>query len=210
MKERIWSVYTELIQLYGRVPGVLVLKLVYAATFWINILPTKYGISTTLSPRAMITGQSVKFTNHCLLDFGEYIHTHKDGDNSMESRMIKALALRPTRNIQGGHYLLNIQTRRVITRFMWNALPLPTCIHKLVQRLAWRSPLIWKFLMDFSMRSSRPNQIKKRLTRTTYLDNMMKIVTTMMTMATEAGTMANTPRKSLPISTPMTMKKRSS
>ena len=55
MKERIWSVYTELIRLYGRVPGVLVHKIVYAVPLWINSFPIEDGISSTLNPRDMIT-----------------------------------------------------------------------------------------------------------------------------------------------------------
>ena len=103
MKERIWSVYTESIRVYGRFPGVLVRELVYSVTLWINSLPAEDGVSSTLIPQAIITGQSVKFTNHFLLNFVEYVHTHEDGDNSMESWTLKALALLPTSNIQGGH-----------------------------------------------------------------------------------------------------------
>ena len=33
MKERVWSVYMELIRIYDRIPGVLVRDLLYAVTF---------------------------------------------------------------------------------------------------------------------------------------------------------------------------------
>ena len=36
MKEHIWSVYTELIQAYGSVPGELLRELIYAVTLWLN------------------------------------------------------------------------------------------------------------------------------------------------------------------------------
>ena len=107
--------YTELIQVYSRIPGVIVSKLVYAVTFWLNSFPAKDGISDTLMPRAMITGQSVEFTKHRLLDFGEYIHTHEDEDNSMQSRTLEALALLPTGNSQNSHCLFNLYTVLVIT-----------------------------------------------------------------------------------------------
>ena len=64
IKERIWYVYTELILVYVRVPRVLVRKLVYAITFWPNSFPVKYGISATMRPQAIITGQSIEFNNH--------------------------------------------------------------------------------------------------------------------------------------------------
>ena len=64
----------------------------------------------------------------------------------MESQTPKALALRPTRNSQGGHNIHKIRTGHVITRFMWTTLPLPTCIRKLVQRLARQSTVALEVL----------------------------------------------------------------
>ena len=134
MKERIWSVYTEIIQVYSHIPGVLVQKLVYDLMFWLNSLPAEDGVSDILSPHAMITGQSIKFTKHFLLNFGEYVHTHEDKDNSLDSLTLEALDIRPTGNIQGGYYFLNLHTSCVITRFTWTALLPHTRICKLVRR----------------------------------------------------------------------------
>ena len=72
--------YMELIQVYGRIPAALVPEIVYTVMFWLNSFPDKDGIFATLSPRDMITGQSVSFTNHLLLEFGYYIHTNEDRD----------------------------------------------------------------------------------------------------------------------------------
>ena len=88
-----------------------------------------------LSACTMMTDQSVKFTKHCLVEFREYVHTHEEDDNSMESRTLEALALRPTRNSQGCQYFLNLHTGRVITRFTWTVLLLPNHICKLIRRL---------------------------------------------------------------------------
>ena len=94
-----------------------------------------------LIPRAIITGQSVEFTKHYLLKFGEYVYTHEGRDNSMEFRLLKALGIIPTGNIQWGHYFLNLHTGHAIIRFTWTALQLPISIRKLVRRLARRSPI---------------------------------------------------------------------
>ena len=64
----------------------------------------------------------------------------------MESQTLEALALRPTGNIQGGHYFLNLHTGRVITHFTWTMLPLPSFIRNLVRRLAGRSPIALEVL----------------------------------------------------------------
>ena len=83
MKEWILSMYTELIRVYFHVAGVIVRKLVYTVAFCLNSFSTKEFLYTTLRPLVMITGQFVEFTKHFLLEFGEYVHTHEDGDNSM-------------------------------------------------------------------------------------------------------------------------------
>ena len=69
MKERILSVCTELIRVYGRIPGGLVCKLVYDVTFCLSSFPAKYGISDTLSSQDMINSQSVEFKKHGLIEF---------------------------------------------------------------------------------------------------------------------------------------------
>jgi len=84
IKERVRSIYNELKRHFTKVPGVLIREMVYATTFWLNSFPAADGISDTLSPRAMLTGTKLHFSRHCLLEFGEYVHTHEDGDNSME------------------------------------------------------------------------------------------------------------------------------
>ena len=145
-EERIRSVYKELIQVYGRVPGVIVRELVYAMAFWLIRFPDEYGISATLIPRAIITGQYVEFTKNCLLDFGEYSHTHEYGENAMEYRTLEALALCPIGDIQGGNLFLKLHIGRVIPRFTWTALPLPNRIRKLVRRLAQLPPIALEVL----------------------------------------------------------------
>ena len=103
MNEHIQLVYTDLIRVYVSIPGVLVCKIVYAVTLCLKSFPAKNGVSATLSLQAIITGQSVMFSKHCLLELREYTHNHKYRDNSMESWTLEALALRPTGNNQGRH-----------------------------------------------------------------------------------------------------------
>ena len=64
----------------------------------------------------------------------------------MESQTLEAMALRPTGNIQGSHYFLNLHTGCIITRFTWTALPLPTRIHKLVRRIGKKHPIALEVL----------------------------------------------------------------
>ena len=53
-KERIWSVYKDMIQVYCRVLDFLMRKLVYDMMFWLGSFPVMDDISATISARAMI------------------------------------------------------------------------------------------------------------------------------------------------------------
>ena len=61
-------------------------------------------------------GGKIDYNKHCKYEFGEYVQTHEEHDNSMATRTIGALALRPNGNLQGGHLFLSLSTGRVIDR----------------------------------------------------------------------------------------------
>jgi hypothetical protein len=64
---------------------------------------------------------------NCRLPFGAYAQVHDDlgVTNSMLARTTGVLNLGPTRNIQGTHKFLSLQTREVIVRRKWTELPVP-------------------------------------------------------------------------------------
>ena len=114
--------------------------MVYASNFRLNCFPVKTGVSDVLSPRAIITGASIDFHNHCQLEFGSYVQTHEDHDNSMASRTVGAIALGPTGNTQGGYYFFSLSTGRVINRNHWTTLPMPNDVISRVHVMARRNP----------------------------------------------------------------------
>jgi hypothetical protein len=84
----------------------MIIELIYACTFWLNSFPAKGGVSKTLSPRSIVTGQSIDYRKHCQLEYGDYVQTHEIHNNSLTSRTTGAIALRPTGNAQGGYYFI--------------------------------------------------------------------------------------------------------
>ena len=82
--------------------------------------------------------QKDSFRNHCKYSFGDYVQTHEPHDNSMASRTIGALALRPTGNIQGNFYFCSLSTGRVINRHAATALPMSAKVIGRVHRQARR------------------------------------------------------------------------
>ena len=64
------------------------------------------------------------------------MQTHEEHDNSMTSRTVGALVLRPTGNAQGGFYFLSLSTGRVLSRLRATGLPMPDHVVDQVHRMA--------------------------------------------------------------------------
>ena len=134
VKERTQAIYCTLP--FQKMPRRLIIEMVYAANYWLNMFPRQGGISKTLSPRALLTGQTWSYTTHCKLEFGDYVQTHEEHDNSMATRTIGAIALRPTGNTQGGYFFFSLSTGRVLNRGRWTSLPMPNEVIDRVHRMA--------------------------------------------------------------------------
>ena len=123
LKERIRSVYNTLP--FTSMPPRMMIELVYYCNFWLNSFPTEEGISKSLSPRTIVTGNHINYSKHCRIEFGEYVQTHEEHDNTMLPRTIGAIALRPTGNAQGSYLFFSLSSGRIIIRNRWTALPTP-------------------------------------------------------------------------------------
>ena len=103
IKERARGIYNTLVAVgIKKLPGRLVVELIYTVVFWLNTFHPSPSIVPNMSPRAIITGQTIDFNKHCKYEFGEYVHTHEQHTNNMTPRTVGALALRPTGNQQEG------------------------------------------------------------------------------------------------------------
>ena len=115
--------------------GRLVAEMVYAAVFWLNTFYPGQTLSN-MSPRSIVTGLSVDFNKHCKHEFGTYVQTYEDTDNTMRARTMGALALRPTGNSQGGHFYLSLTTGRRLNQLHAAELSMPKDVITQVHRLA--------------------------------------------------------------------------
>ena len=136
VKERTRSTYNTLP--FRKMPARMVAEMVKASVFWLNAFPHELGISKTESPRTIITGQQIDFNTHCKYEFGEYVQTHEQHDNTMATRTVGALALRPTGNAQGGHYFFSLSTGRILNRAHATQLPMPAEVIDRIHVLARR------------------------------------------------------------------------
>ena len=139
VKERVRGAQTTLP--FPKLPGRMTVELVASCIFWLNVFPKIAGVSATLSPRTIITGNELDYKKHCTLQFGEYVHTHEKGTNSTAiPRSIGAIAMRPTGNAQGGFWFYSLKTGRRINRRRCTPMPMPDEAIDRINTLARRDP----------------------------------------------------------------------
>ena len=134
LKERTRGIYCTLP--FRKIPRRLIIKILYTANYWLNMFLHKGGISQTMRPRTLLTGLTMNYNRHCRLEFGEYVQTHEEHDNSLNPHTIGALALRPTGNVQGGYFFFSLTTGKVINQMRWTQLPMPKEVVERVERMA--------------------------------------------------------------------------
>ena len=134
LKERARAIYCTLS--FRKVPRCLIIEMLYAANYWLNMFPCKGGISQTISPCTLLTGLTMNYHRHCRLEFGEYVQTHEEHDNSLNPRTIGALALHPAGNVQGGYFFLSLTTGKVINCMRWTRIPMPKEVIDRVESMA--------------------------------------------------------------------------
>ena len=83
---------------FDRLLPIIVIEMVYAAVFWCNMFALKGDISKTQSPSEIMRNQKLNFNSHCRVEFGEYVQTHKEHDNIMQSCTNGTIATRPSNN----------------------------------------------------------------------------------------------------------------
>ena len=121
---------------FKRLTRNMVMELAKAVVYWLNSVPSNTGVSPTMSPRTIIMGQLLDYHKHCRYEFGEYVQTHEEHDNSLLSRTVGAIALRPTGNQQGGYFFMSLHTGRIINWLHATKLLMPSEVIIRVEQLA--------------------------------------------------------------------------
>jgi hypothetical protein len=71
VKERFRALWHSLP--FKMMPKLMIIHGIYNCVKWLNTFPPKGGISTTYSPRTIITGRPINYKNHCDIPFGSYV-----------------------------------------------------------------------------------------------------------------------------------------
>ena len=93
-----------------------------------------------MSPRTIMTGKTIDYNVHFKYEFGQYIQTREEYDNTMQTHTVGSNALRPIGNVQGGNFYLSLVTDRILNRINVTPLPISQEIIDRVHSLARDNP----------------------------------------------------------------------
>jgi hypothetical protein len=95
---------------FKKVPHIMLAHMGYFTISWINSFPSKGGLSSSVTPRTIITGLITDFNTHCPLELKTYIQTHEAHGNNMSPKNIGAICLGPRGSIKGGYNFMILST----------------------------------------------------------------------------------------------------
>jgi hypothetical protein len=83
------------------IPKIMTVHIVLNVVRLLNFFPTKGGVSETLSPKTIMSGESLDYKKHLSLQIGQYCQVHEDKNprNSQLARTKGAISLGPSGNL---------------------------------------------------------------------------------------------------------------
>jgi hypothetical protein len=87
--------------------------------------PTKGGVSDTLSPKTIVSGETLDYKKHLSLQLGQYCQVHEEENprNSQIARTKGAISLGPSSNLQGGLKFMALNSGKKIVCHSWDVIP---------------------------------------------------------------------------------------
>jgi hypothetical protein len=89
---------------FERIPKLMMIHIVLNVVKLLNLFSTKGGVSGNLSPKTIMSGETLDFKKHLSLQIGQYcqVHDEETPRNSQIARTKGAISLGPGGNLQDG------------------------------------------------------------------------------------------------------------
>ena len=84
----------------------------------LNGLPSKYGVSDTLSPSTIMEGRPNVDMGQKMIAFGSYVMGYIGTTNKMKRICVPEIALKASNN-SGGYYFMNTFTGKLMHSYNW-------------------------------------------------------------------------------------------
>ena len=101
-----------------------------------NFFPVKGGVLSILSPRQLIEQRNLEFNKDFGIPFGSYVEAAKKTTNTAKARTRSSIYLGVSKNIQGGHEVMALDTGYPISAQKVTKLPVSDVVIKRVEELA--------------------------------------------------------------------------
>jgi hypothetical protein len=128
VKEWSWAAHHSLP--FQCIPKLLMIHIVLNAVKMLNFFPMKGGISHSLSWKTIMSGETLGYKKHWSLQVGQYCVVHEEDTphSSQHPRTKGAILLGPSGNLQGGYMFMAMNTRKKITQWSWDVIPMPDTV----------------------------------------------------------------------------------
>jgi hypothetical protein len=127
---------------FNKIPKLLIIYIVFYAVQLLNHFPAKGGVSATISPKTIMSGETLHYKKHLSLQIGQYCQVHEEDAprNSQLPRTKGAICLGPSGNVQGGYKFMSLNSMKKIVRRSWDAIPMPDTVIARVNELGRDEP----------------------------------------------------------------------
>jgi hypothetical protein len=103
---------------------------------------TKVGVSDTLSPKTIMSGETLDYKKHLSLQIGQYCQVHEENNprNSQIAWTNGAIYLGPSGNLQGGFKFFALNNGKKILHRSWDVMSMPDLVIARVSALGIDQP----------------------------------------------------------------------
>ena len=115
---------------FQRIPKLLTIHIVFQTVKLLYFFPTKGGISDTLSPKTIMSGEILNYKKRLSLQIGKYCQVHEEDAprNSQNPRKKGTISLGPSGNLHGGFKFMALNTGKKIIRRSWDVILIPDTV----------------------------------------------------------------------------------
>ena len=103
---------------------------------------TTDGISTTISPRAIMTGKTLNYKRCRAITFGQYFQTKEEDTPCNIRRPLTRddICMDPSENNQGGFKFMTLISTKKLVKQNWDTIPMPDTVIALVNTIIQGQP----------------------------------------------------------------------
>jgi hypothetical protein len=115
---------------FEQIPKIMTVHIVLNLVKLLISPPTKGGVSETMVPKTIMSGETLDYKKHLSLQIGQYNQVHEE-DNHCNNQLAHtkgAISLGPSGNLQGGFKFMALNTGKNIVCHSWDVIPMPDVV----------------------------------------------------------------------------------